>query len=217
MVNGEKYARYYHRLGVIYQRPEIKASLEVIFSVFMITMLIFLAIRPTLTNLAALQKKIADQEAVSLKADKKIAQLFLASDQLAANSALLNLFNNAVPESFSYFDIFGRVESLANSSGVEIISMFIPGTDLVGSGKPTGSWAGKIINQNSSGIKVFPVDFQITGMPVQIKKFLVEIENMDRLAVIKNVNLTRETGTVKGSEKIKAVGQIYFYFYTSTK
>ena len=91
ILNNEKYARYYHRFGAIYERPEIKASLEVVFSVFMISVLIFLAIRPTLTNLAALQKKIADKEATSIKADKKLAQLFSSTEQLETYSANLGI------------------------------------------------------------------------------------------------------------------------------
>ena len=41
LINNEKYALYYQRIGLIYQRPEVKASLEIILSVFMVTVLIF--------------------------------------------------------------------------------------------------------------------------------------------------------------------------------
>lgn len=216
LINSERYSKYYHRLGVIYQRPDIKASLEVILSVFMISMLIFLAIRPTITNIAALQKKIQDEEAVNVKADKKITQLFTASDQLAANSALLGLYDKAVASKFSYLDILGRVEKLARSAGLEITNLSLPGTDLIGQGKAVGSWAAKIIKSDNSGIKTMALNFQVAGKPIQIRNFLVEVERMDRLAIIKNLELAKEVGTIKGSERVKASGQINFYFYLPT-
>jgi hypothetical protein len=217
ILNNEKYAKYYHRFGAIYERPEIKASLEVIFSVFMVSILIFLAIRPTLTNLAALQKKIADKEATSIKADKKLAQLFSSTEQIETNSANLNLFDFAVPEKFSYFEILGRIENLAKTTGVEIGSLSTLGINLTGQGVSTGPWATKILKSDAGGMTLIPVDFQLLGSSEQIKKFLIEVENMDRLAVIKSVDLTKEEGSTKGTAKVKASGQISFYLYGNKK
>lgn len=217
LINKESYTRYYQRIRVVYQRPEIKASLEVIFSVFMVSLLIFLAIRPTLTNLATLQKKIVDEESISSKADKKIAQLFQAQEQLNTNSAFLKLYDSAVSEKFSYLEMIGRIEILANRVGVEVDSISVQGINFIGEGKGTGEWAGKIIKPDATGSMVIPVDFQISGRPPQIRNFLIEVENMDRLAVIKSVNLAKESGTTKGTEKIKAGGQINYYVYKPQK
>ena len=150
LINNERYTKYYHKLGAVYQRPEIKASLEVIFSVFMVSLLILLAIRPTLTNLAALQKKIVDNESISVKADKKIAQLFSVQEQLDSNSGFLALYDSAVPEIFSYLDMVGRMEILAKNNGVDLETTSAPGTSLLGDTKATGEWAGKIIKKDNN-------------------------------------------------------------------
>ncbi len=213
LLDTEKYSRYYRRIGIIYQRPEIKASLEVIFSVFMVTLLIFVAIRPTLINLAALQKKIADKESVSSKADKKIAQLFEASNQLTDNSALLPLFDSAVPSQFSYFGMVGRLEIVSRLNNVDLESVSIKGVNLTNGGKPVGEWSTKILKSDGQGIMTVPIDFTISGKPEQVKKFFVEIEKMDRLGVLKTVSLSKESGSTKGTEKIKGVGQINYYVY----
>jgi len=65
ILNNEKYSLYFQKVSLMYKRPEIRASLEVILSVFTITILIFAAIRPTLTNIVSLQKKIEDQEVIN--------------------------------------------------------------------------------------------------------------------------------------------------------
>lgn len=216
LVNNESYSQYYRKLGVIYQRPEIKASMEVIFSVFMVGVLIFIAIRPTLTNIASLQKKITDKESVSTKADKKIGQLFNAQEQLNLNVDSLSLYDTAVSENFSYLDMVARIELVAKSTGSEIEQLSAPGISLNGEGKPAGDWQSRIIKKDEKNLLTIPLDFQITGKPTQIKEFLIQIEKMDKLAMIKNVNLSKESGTTKGSEKIKANGQLLFYAYLPT-
>ena len=108
LINNEKYSLLYQRINLIYQKPEIKASLEVILSVFTVTVLIFAAIRPTLTNIASLQKKIEDLNTFNIKADNKIAQVFNAQTQLNTYRDKLRLFDEAVPDNFSYYDMAGR-------------------------------------------------------------------------------------------------------------
>ncbi len=217
LINKNSYNYYYQRIRVAYQRPEIKASLEVIFSVFMVTLLILLAIRPTLTNLAGLQKKIIDVESISAKADKKMGQLFEAQEQLNTNSAFLKLYDSAISDRFSYLEMIGRMEILANKEGVEVETLSVQGVNLVGAGKGSGEWAGKIIKPDAVGIMTIPIDFQISGKPIKIKNFLIEVENMDLLTMIKRVNLAKESGGTKGSETIRASGQINYYVYKSQK
>src|SRR3989339_1601349 len=143
IINNERYAKYYHKLGAVYERPEIKASLEVIFSVFMVVLLIFAAIRPTLTNLTALQKRISDKESLNTKADKKISQLFSAHEQLDQFSSFLNLYENAVPQQFNYTEMIGRVEQLARSNNLEVEVVSVPGISLIGDSKGVGEWSTK--------------------------------------------------------------------------
>lgn len=217
IINNERYARYYHKIGMVYERPEIKASLEVIFSVFMVILLIFAAIRPTLTNLTVLQKRISDKESLNTKADKKISQLFSAQELLDQFAPVLNLYDSAVPENFSYVDQLGRVEQLANTNKLEVDSISIPGIILVGEGKGTGEWSTKLLKPDSEKIIVTPIDFQVSGKPKQVRDFLVQLEGMDRLTTIKSVNLIKETGTIRGTEKIRASGQVNFYILSNTK
>lgn len=217
IINNERYARYYHRIGMVYERPEIKASLEVIFSVFMVVLLIFAAIRPTLTNLTALQKRITDKESLNTKADKKISQLFSAQEQLSQFEAFLGLYDSAVPEKFSYVDQLGRLEYLARANNLEVDVISIPGIILEGEGKGIGEWSTKLLKADTEKILTTPVDFQVSGKPRQIRDFLVQIEEMDRLTTIKSVNLIKETGSTKGSERIKASGQVNFYILSNTK
>ncbi len=213
LINNERYSLLYQRINLIYQKPEIKASLEVILSVFTVTILIFAAIRPTLTNIASLQKKIEDLNSFNIKADNKIAQVFNAQTQLNTYRDKLRLFDEAVPDNFSYYDMAGRIEVLAKKNGLTAQTISMPGIKLFGTSKPVGDWAQKLTAKDQNNIIQMNVSFAVSGPPKNVKAFLIELENMDRLALLNSVVLSTEPGTVQGTQTLKANGQIYFYFY----
>ncbi len=216
LVSNEKYSLIYRRINLIYQKPEVKASLEVILSVFTVTVLIFAAIRPTLTNIASLQKKIEDLNSFNIKADNKIAQVFNAQTELNKFKDKLSLFDAAVPSQFSYYDMAGRIEYLAQNKGLTVQTVSMPGTKLFGTGKASGEWSRKLSIKDTNNIVQLNVSFAVSGDPANVKSFLMEIENMDRLSYLSSVVLTSEPGMVQGTSTLKASGQIYFYFYQQT-
>lgn len=214
LVSNEKYALYFQKVGLLYKRPEIKASLEIILSIFTITILIFAAIRPTLTNIVSLQKKIEDQEAINKKADRKIAQLIAAQNQLKEFGGSLVLFDNAVPDSFSYSDSAKRLEYLARTNNLAIDSVSFSGSVLLSGGKISGDWATKIARPSVDNLIIDQISFTVSGKPVNILNFLKQVENMDRLAVLNNVSLTKQLGANKTEDILRAAGKLDFYFYS---
>jgi hypothetical protein len=175
--------------------------------------LIFAAIRPTLTNITSLQKKIDDQEILNKKAENKIAELFNAQTQLNQYQDKLGLFDTAVPDIYSYYDMAGRIEYLANKFGVVSETVSMPGAKLFGQGKPLGTWATKLLTKDASNIVSAGVTFSIIGSPQNVISMISKIENMDRLTRLKSVVLTKEISKVGTTGVLRADGQIYFYFY----
>ena len=213
---NEKYSRYYQRLGLMYQKPEFKVSLEVILSVFMVTILIFVAIKPTLSNVAGLQKKIADQELMNTKADKKIGQLLEAQTQMENYQDKLSLFEKSVGNRFSYFDMMSRIEVLASKNSLNIESVTAPGTKIKGGTTGTGGWSTKLIKINPDGSLVAEVNLTILGSSANLRRFLADVENMDVLTMIKNIGFVKEVGGVRGAQKLKVAVVIQFYFLPSS-
>jgi hypothetical protein len=217
LLNSERYTKYYKNLTLMYQRPEVRAPLEVILSVVMVAVLISLAIRPTLSNIVGLQKKIADQETVDVKADKKIAQLFNAQSQLSEYSDKLILYDRAVADKLSYFDIVSRMEILTKRNNLLIDQISAPGSQIYGSSKTTEEWMGKVAKKEADGSISLDVNISVYGLPKDIRNFLGEVENMDRLSMIRNVLLSKEKQSSKEGDKLKATLQIRFYFYDKDK
>ena len=213
LINNEKYSLYYQQISLIYQRPEVKASLEIVLSVFMVTGLIFFAIRPTVTNIAALQKRIEDLNSFNKKADLKIAQVFDSQNQLSVFQDKLRLFDEAVPDKFSYQGMAGRIEVLARKSGLTIQTISMPGIRLFGTGKGNGGWASKLLTKSASNIVRSSVSFAVSGDPKKVREFLGNLENLDRATLLESITMTTETGRAGKTSSIKATGQVSFYFY----
>jgi len=214
LITNEKYALYFQKVGLLYKRPEIKASLEVILSIFTITILIFAAISPTLVNIVSLKKKIADQEAINKKADRKIAQLIAAQNQLKDFSGSLVLFDNAVPDTFSYSDSAKRLEYLARTNSLTIDSINFSGSVLLSGGKISGDWAAKIAKPSNDNLIIDQISFTVSGKPNNVLNFLGQVENMDRLAILNNISLSKQLGANKTEDILRTSGKIDFYFYS---
>lgn len=213
LLSNEKYAFYFQRVNLLYRRPEIRASLEVILSVFTVLILVLAAIRPTLINITQLQKKITDQETVIKKADNKITQLLNAQKQLETFASSLYLFNEAVPDNYSYADGAKRIEFVARKYNLSVESLTFGGTVLQDGKKPNDSWMTKI-NLAKNNIVIDQVSFTLSGKPQEAMMFLKEIENMDRLAVLNNLSLSKQVGVTKDNDLLKVTGQMTFYFYS---
>lgn len=202
---------------MLYQRPEIKASLEIIMSVFTVTILIFFAIRPTVTNIFALQKKIEDQIVLETKADNKIKQLLAAEKQINDFGDQLNLYEISVPTSYSYFDYAKRITILANENNIALERLTFPGGFMVGEKGTTGLDPERVRNfvtTDDTGLTTIKVGFTSVGSQGDTIAFLTAIENMDRLALIKSIDIVKVArSSIQTVSGLRTSGFIDFYTY----
>ena len=205
------------KVRLMYQRPEIKASVEIILSVFTVAGLLFLAIRPTLATVASLQKKIEDQQVVNRRLETKISQLINAQKNLTTFANRLADYEEAVPGSHDQGSLAKRVEVLAREHGLAINSLSFSAVPLLGneinladrrgSGQPTTEFDGKIA--------LFEISFDLSGNPNNIFDFLAALENMDRVSVVDEVSLKRETLEGDSDEAVigvRVVGKARGYY-----
>src|SRR3989344_5060717 len=120
------------KIKLVYGRPEIKASVEIIISVFSVVFLLMFAIRPTLATVASLQKKIEDQTVVDNKLNTKISQLVKANTDLGLYADRLPDYSLAVTDVHDESGLAKRIEVVARESGVKISSLTLGPVPLVG-------------------------------------------------------------------------------------
>lgn len=204
---------------MLYQKPEIKASLEVLISVFAVTALIFFAIRPTITNVFQLQKKIDDLESINTKADKKTNQLYAANKSLKDISNDLGLFLGAVPDEISFWDMAKRVEVLADQDNVKIDQLRLPGNIVSGSdaiAKINREKIKDMIKVNINGVTPIEISVSVSGTQSNLFNFIKDIESMDRLAKINTMMITKQAVNLRdNTPPLRADIKLVFYSYTT--
>jgi Tfp pilus assembly protein PilO len=190
----------YQRLRLVYQKPEIRVSVEIILSVFASLFLIMTAIRPTLVTVAELKKKIEDQSLVEKKLDTKIKSLIQARKQLDEYGDNLPLFEKAVPEGYTYGNLGKEIEILAVEEGVGIESLVFSAV------------AAPDDEKKDSGLKDFTVRFSVTGSEFAIMGFLEKVENLDRVLLVSMVEITKVKERDVIEERLRTSGEIKGYY-----
>src|SRR3989338_10775 len=207
------------RIKQVYGRPEIKASLEIIMSIFAVTGLLTLAIRPTLATVATLQKKIEDQSVVDRKLNTKIAQLAKANTDLGTYADRVPDYLAAVTDTHDESGLAKRIELLARENNVTINGLSLNAVPLIGeqinlSGKEGG--AGVPETETGGKVASFVVNFYVSGSQAAVFAFLSELENTDRVVLISVVDFKKEeiksVGTKQGISSLRAIGKANVYY-----
>ena len=211
LFDQSKYNLNYQKIRLAYQKPEIKASVEVILSVFAVAFLLLVAVRPTLATVAELRKKIEDYEIVNKKLSNKISQLTRAEENLKENSANLYLFEKAVPDNFAYANLAKRIEIVAIEEGVVLESLNFSRVDITGE-EVTDEKKDK---RESFLEGEFLLIFSLNGEEVKIVSFLEKIEKLDRVMKLENVSIKKVEDKELLGGKLRAIGEITGYYLNS--
>ncbi len=207
------------KVRIAYERPEIRASVEIILSVFTVVFLLTLAIRPTLATVAVLQKKIEDQTVVDNKLTNKIAQLAKANADLGTYADRLPDYSLAVTDTPDDSGLIKRIAVVARDNSVIVNNLSLNAIPLVGqkinlSDKEKG--AVKPPLEKDEKIAHYSFDFDFSGSPSFIYDFLTKLENMDRLVIIVQVALKKEevkaAGTTLAVNSLRVIGKANAYY-----
>lgn len=188
------------RLKQVYKRPEIRASLEIIFSIFSVAFLLMIVIRPTIGIVAELQKKIVDQDLVDKKMTSKISQLARAKNDLTTFSGQLDLFSKAVTNDPETSNLAKKISLLIQESGLEINSFTIGSVPVLGKRINLGNKDSKVAGEDPNKPRLVPgtkiayteISFDLLGSQKQALAFLSSLEKIDRVVKLNNVDIKRE-------------------------
>jgi len=207
----------YQRVRDLYRDdPVISASVEVILTVFAVSFMMFLALRPTLKIVVELRRKIEDQTEVSQKLNAKVKALQLAQKSLTENTESLGLYKAAVPDGASLTAVSGRIEILAQESGVVIDVFRFGAVPMLGNSLSLDVKTRGPADKLSEGqIVILPIHISVEGNFTDIEKFVGGVEKMDRLLRVTSFSVEKRMGTSRkrGSYLLANIkGEIYYKF-----
>ena len=215
LLGNFRYSAYYQRAAAVYQKPEIKISLEIILSVFVVIILIIMAIRPTLSNIASLQKKITDLTVVIKKADNKILELTTVQSRLTENADLLPYLDLSVSPNLGYFNPMKRMEIIAFEKKVRIDSIKAPGKTILGdltkiSAIKRDKMKDSIKEVTGTLIKI-PYEVSFYGSQMAVFSMIKDLENMDLVATVDEVIIRKN---VDKDQKTNLLANMKITFYS---
>lgn len=204
--------RYYDR------EPLVRASLQLLLSLFAVAFFSFVAIRPTLTTITTLLKKIDDQKVADQKLTTKLVQLADAQQFLSDNGEVLTTLSDlAVPSNPSIKRLSQEIELTANQAGVLITDLSFQATPLVGN-KSTLTGAQVKQTQVTGANQFVLFSLSVGGGQQQLVDFLDKLEKLDRVVTVTNLVLSKPATGSKLNLPLTAIvkGTAYYLLPTPT-
>lgn len=172
------YQRYLLDIMALYQtRPDIKAYLELLLSIFTIILFAIFAIRPTLVTVGTLLTEINAKKETLAQLTEKANNLATAQNLLQQQRPNIDLLNKAIPTSAEPESYVRQIEGIAQKDNVAITSTKtgeIPLVTLQKETKPSSSFE-ITITAKSASYK-------------EISDFASDIENLLRPASLQTVS-----------------------------
>lgn len=200
-------------------KPGIKITLQLVLSVFAVAFFTFFAIRPTLSTISELLKKIDDQKKVDTQLDTKISQLEDAQQELITNESFLPLITLAVPQTPDLEGFARRLEVLAVEESAELNSLQFQSIPLVGdrtSLAPQNAAAQNAPPSKQPGNLFITFDFILNGNQASILSFLRKLETIDRAVAITKVSFTKPPLQQQKFYQLTATGRGTIYYQPKT-
>lgn len=123
---SQLYSRYFTYIKPLTKSPIIKTYGSTIFTLLIITIFIFLAIKPTVETILILQKKLSDAQQVLEKVNQKAKNLSLGKQNLEKlPSNIKSKLAKAIPETVELRSIIQTLEQTARSHEASVSALQI--------------------------------------------------------------------------------------------
>ncbi len=181
-----------------------QAGMFTIFSLTLIITLIVFALRPTLVTIAGLLGQIHEQQDLYKKLSDKIVAVQEASNVLQAQQDKIGLIDEALPKDAVWIPWIQSVQLRAETSGVAIQSVSVNGIQVSGEAPPKPLNAPNQVATTKSllptGVVGIPFTIRATGSFEQLRDFGAKVENLRRIAMYSQVDISKDKdGTLMGT------------------
>jgi|SRR3989344_4008215 len=192
------YSRYFTYIKPVTGLPVIKTYGSTIFTLLIVLIFIFFAIKPTVETILVLQKKLEDAEGIYQKVTQKANDLSLGKQNFDnLDPAVKDKINSALPDNVELKSLIETLEQLANTHQASISALQIqPLTLEAKSDKQLGT------------IAEVEFTFNIEAEYRNIISFLQDLQVSSRLISIDSLSLSKLS---EGSGLIMSVMGNAFY------
>ena len=192
------YSRYFTYIKPISRIPIVRTYGSTIFTLLIMLVFIYFAIRPTVETILVLQKKLADQEQVLQKITKKANDLSLGKQNFDnLESGLNSKIQSAIPDTVELKSLIQALEQTATNHDASVSALQIQPLTLQAKKEDT---LGKVSEVGFT----FNIEAQYSNMI----SFLQDLRGSSRLISIDSLSLNKVS---EGSGLIMSIiGKAYY-------
>lgn len=192
------YSRYFTYIKPVTRLPIVRTYGSTIFTLIIMLILIFFAIKPTVETILVLQKKLTDTESVLQKVTKKTNDLSIGKQNYDnLDSAIKNKIQTAIPDNVGLKSVIQTLEQTALRNDASVSALQIQPLTL----EPKISHAIGTISE-------VKFTFNIEAKYQNMISFLQDINTSSRLITIDSLSLSKAS---EGSGLIMSIiGKGYF-------
>lgn len=189
-------SKYSRDLSKYYKLPLVKVSLTLVLSIFVITLFLGLALRPTLISITSLIKTIEESQKTYQSLQEKIDNLKSAAPQLEKIKSSLPALNTSIPnKNAGYGDFVSSIEKMALNSGV------ILDTESLGASLLFSKTVSPFVQEKDHEVLDLHFSLTVKGSYPQIEDFLYSMLSMQRILQIQSTSISPESGRSTTSTK----------------
>lgn len=180
---------YVQDLRRYYKMPSVQSSLTLVLSLFVMTIFIVFALKPTLVSITALQKTIKESQKTSEQLKTKVKNLQVASAQLDKLKPVLPKLNaNITTTGAMYAPLTQTIEAVALQSNAEIESSSLGSTLLY------SKLVSPFLPSKDQNVIALPYSVQVNGNFASLTQFLNTLLTMERILSIESLTMIPQAG-----------------------
>lgn len=174
------YKFYLSKTKLFYQKPYVKPTTDLVLTISVSIFFIVFAIKSTLVTIVSLSKEIKDKRQVNQSLSQKIDSLKRAQITYASLVGDIPMVEKALPGKLDFISLAQRINYLAVSHDLILGSASFPGFSL-GNSPPLPA-------EEKQSYQSFAFRVGVSGSWQDIKSFLSDLENLDRILEINSVS-----------------------------
>lgn len=175
------YSRYFTYIKPFTKLPIIRTYGSTIFTLIIISLFIFYAIKPTTETILVLQKKLADSTEVLDKVNKKANNLSLGKQNYEnLNSSIKNKISQSIPDTAQMKSVTQTLEQTAQRHEASISALQIQPLSL----------ETKVENQLGT-LSEIGFTFNVEGKYENLVSILSDLKISERLISVENISLSK--------------------------
>ena len=176
-------AKFNDSVAQFYKQPVAKISIELFLSFGLVLFLVIVAIQPTLTTIAKLNKEVQEKKELTSKLSSKIAALTTAINIYNQYQDKIPLLNDSLPPTARLIPTLKIVEKIAGESNVVITAM---------SAQKVPDETDDALTSATATLQSLPISVTVMGQYQDMRQFVEALHGSRRTIQVLSANFSLE-------------------------